>query len=224
MARPRKKSPPKQLKVVYVTSSDFKKEENRVFAQHCEVKRARVKDSFEFEFRNVPIRELLEVDLTVMVREEVLRAYSQIQVPCIVEHAGLIFDDYRDSWYPGGLTKPMWNTLGDRFLKETNSAGRRAVARAVVAYCDGKRTYTFVGETPGTLADSPRGSRHFYWDTVFIPEDPSGKTAGKTYAEICDDRSLGLPYKMINLSQSSRAMVEFLTFLRHNPQPDLWNP
>src|SRR5262249_33080905 len=152
------------------------------------------------------------VDLTVMVRQEVVRAYSQIQVPCIVEHAGLIFEDYRDSWYPGGLTKPMWNTLGDKFIKETNSAGRRAIARAVIAYCDGKQTYTFTGETLGTLAKRPRGSRRFYWDTVFIPDDHSSKTGGKTYAEICDDASLGLAYKMTKFSQSARAMLAFLRF------------
>src|SRR4051812_15327036 len=110
MARARRKPPQKKIKVVYVTSSEFKKQENRVFVEHSElVDGTPVKDLFEFEIRDVSIRELLEVDLTVMVREEVVRAYSSIQVPCIVEHAGLIFDAYRDSWYPGGLTKPMWN-------------------------------------------------------------------------------------------------------------------
>ena len=41
----------------------------------------------------------------------------------------------------GGLTKPMWDTLLDRFVDETKSAGRHATARAVVAYCDGCNIY-----------------------------------------------------------------------------------
>jgi hypothetical protein len=59
----------------------------------------------------------------------VASAYAQVKVPCIVEHAGLIFDDYKDRSYPGGLTKPMWNTLRDRFIEETRSANRGATAR-----------------------------------------------------------------------------------------------
>lgn len=212
----------KKIKVVYVTSNDFKIEENKLFFQHCKLRDGTaVSDSFEFEYRRNPISEILEVDLAIMVQAEVTKAYSQIRVPCIVEHAGIIFDSYRDLSYPGGLTKPMWNTLKDRFIQETNSAGRQAVARAVIAYCDGKQVKTFVGETAGKLADRPRGNRSFYWDTVFIPDD-TGVAAGKTYAEIVDDPNLGLQYKIEHLSQSSRAMLNFLEYMRENPNTGLW--
>ncbi len=154
-----------------------------------------------------------------MVMEEVTKAYSEIKVPCIVEHAGLIFDGH-DS-YPGGLTKPMWNALNDRFIQETHSANRRATARAVVAYCDGKSVTTFVGETAGSIAAAPRGKREFYWDTVFVPDDPGGKAQNLTYAEIVENPALGLKYKMSHLSQSSRAMLKFLDF-RLQFAPSLW--
>ena len=212
-----------KTKVVYVTSSSFKKEENKAFTESCTLNDGTaVSDLFEFEFRNVSILEVLEVDLRVMVQAEVTKAYSQLKVPCIVEHAGLIFSDYIDRSYPGGLTKPMWNALGDQFIHETNSAGRKAIARAVVAYCDGMSVHTFVGETTGTLADAPRGGRKFYWDTAFIPDDPTDQVSGKTYAEIVEDPSFGLKYKMQYLSQSSRAMIEFLEFLRKHPTNALW--
>ena len=209
-------------KVVYVTSSDFKREENRVFHEHAILDGTPVRDLFDFEIRPVPIVETLEVDLRVMVQVEVTKAYTQIRVPCIVEHAGLIFDDYKQASYPGGLTKPMWNTLGFDFLEETKSKNRRATARAVVAYCDGMSVHTFVGETPGILADAPRGARQFYWDTVFIPDDPTGRVSGMTYAEIVEDASLGLEYKMTVLSQSSRAMLDFLRYLRQQGRSPLW--
>jgi inosine/xanthosine triphosphate pyrophosphatase family protein len=172
--------------------------------------------------RPVPIKEILEVDLQLMVQAEVTSAYSQIRIPCIVEHAGLIFEEYKKDSYPGGLTKPMWDTLKDRFVEETKSAGRRAIARAVIAYCDGKGVRTFVGETKGELASRPRGNRAFYWDTIFVPDDPTGRAAGKTYAEIAEDAALGLRYKVLELSQSGRAMLSFLEYLRKVGIAELW--
>lgn len=210
-------------KVVYVTSSQFKREENDTFVQHCKLSDGTlVQDSFEFDLRNVPIKEILEVDLRVMVSAEVTKAYAHIRIPCIVEHAGLIFDEYKDSSYPGGLTKPMWDTLGNRFIEETKSAGRRAIARAVVAYCDGMSVKTFVGETQGTLASKPKGSRKFYWDTVFIPDTDDPNVKGKTYAEIVGDPALGLRHKMEHLSQSAKAMRSFLDHIARNPGNSLW--
>ncbi len=212
-----------KISVVYVTSSEFKREENQAFVQECVLTDGRrVNEVFEFDIRPVPIQEILNVELSVMVSAEVVSAYSQLKVPCIVEHAGLIFSEYADSSYPGGLTKPMWNTLKDRFIDETQSAGRRAIARAVVAYCDGKQVKTFMGERTGMIATEPRGRREFYWDTVFIPDDPTGRAVGRTYAEIVADDSLGLAYKMRELSQSSSAMMSFLKYRLETGDPELW--
>ena len=210
-------------KVFYVTSSKFKQEENRIFQEEATLSDGtKVSDVFEFEIRSVHIKEILEVDLALMVQAEVTSAYSQIRVPCIVEHAGLIFEEYRDQSYPGGLTKPMWNALRDQFIEETKSANRRAIARAVIAYCDGMSVNTFIGETKGTLAPKPHGKREFYWDTIFQPDDPTGKATGKTYAEIVEDPSLGLRYKVLNLSQSSRAMKNFLEYRKKVGPSALW--
>lgn len=212
-----------KIRVVYVTSSKFKREENEVFVQECTLRDGtRIDEVFDFDIRPVPIQEILNVDLRVMVSAEVVSAYSQLKVPCVVEHAGLIFSEYTDRSYPGGLTKPMWDTLQDRFIEETKSAGRAAVARAVVAYCDGMQVKTFAGERMGKIAERPRGSREFYWDTVFIPEDPSNQSNGLTYAEIVESKSLGLAYKMRALSQSSLAMTEFLEYRLQVGEPALW--
>ncbi len=211
------------MRVVYVTSSAYKREENAVFVEHCKLDDGTpIRDLFEFDIRPVPIQEILNVDLKVMVAAEVVSAYSQLKVPCIVEHAGLIFEEYVDESYPGGLTKPMWDTLRERFVAETNSTNRRAIARAVVAYCDGMTVMTFVGERKGSIAEAPRGSREFYWDTVFVPDDPSGKAVGMTYAEIAQDTSLGLEYKMTELSLSSAAMKSFLQHRAEVGEAELW--
>jgi inosine/xanthosine triphosphate pyrophosphatase family protein len=209
--------------IVYVTSSEYKIEESKIFAQRCKFADGLViSDMFEFDYRSVSIRETLEVDIQRMVKEEVQKAYAQIKVPCIVEHAGLIFQDFLTQSYPGGLTKAMWNALGDRFVQETNSGGRPAIARAVIAYCDGMTVHTFVGETQGKIADCPKGERKFYWDTIFIPDEPGVCKLGKTYAEIVDIPDMGVPYKVTNLSQSTRAMFKFLEFLRNHTYSELW--
>lgn len=215
---------PTQRTVTYVTSSTFKIEENKIFWAKCQLSDGtRVCDQFCFEYRKVEIPERLEVDIEKMVRDEVREAYAKLRIPCIVEHAGLIFDDYDTLSYPGGLTKPMWNTLGPEFIKETNSAGRGAIARAVVAYCDGKRIRTFTGETTGRISAVPKGDRKFYWDTVFIPNDPTGKCKDKTYAEIVADTHLGLEFKVQELSQSTKAMKKFLDSLRSSGGVGLWS-
>lgn len=205
-------------KLVYVTSSPFKRQENEILRAQCELDDGRrVDEVFEFAIRELEIKEILETDISVMVQAEVANAYSQIKVPCVVEHAGLIFEEYRDRHYPGGLTKPMWNTLQDRFLDETASRGRHATARAVVAYCDGMSIRTFIGETSGHLSNAPRGNREFYWDTVFIPDDPESGTPGtKTYAEIVAEKD-GLAHKVIRLSQSTKAMLQMLNCAKSEP-------
>jgi len=109
----------------------------------------------------------------------------------------------------------MWNTLGSRFVAETNSANQKVVAKAVVAYCNGMVVKTFVGETTGTLTSEPRGNRDFYWDTIFIPEN-----SNETYAEIADKH--GLEEKMKKYSQSAKAMIRFLKYLQNEPENDLW--
>lgn len=172
----------------------------------------------QFDFRGIPIKEVLDVELSVVVRAEVKEAYQVIQTPCIVERAGLIYDRHRSTSYPGGLTKAMWNALGEGFVLETNGAGQGAIARAVVAYCNGMTIQTFVGETHGTIASNPRGSRSFYWDTVFLPDDSAGGRGTKTYAEIA---TLSIAQK-VTLSQSTKAMRALVEYLATEPTPDLW--
>lgn len=214
-------------RVVYVTSSDYKRAENQLFVQHVRLSDGTpVASVFRFDLRPVRIQETLEIRITEMVRAEVKHAYSKLGVPCVVEHAGLIFDEYRGSGeeaqYPGGLTKPMWDALGEGFLAELAAGGRRAAARAVIAYCDGQSVHTFVGETEGQLASEPRGSREFYWDTVFVPDNPDGSPGTLTYAEIVDEPSLGLRHKVEHLSQSTKAMRLMLDWLQAAGPPALW--
>lgn len=205
-------------KIVYVTQSEYKRQENRLFCDQP-FRQKKVRDFVEFDLREATIPEVLEVNLEEMVKHEVKAAYQRFRVPCIVEHAGLIFEDYESASYPGGLTKPMWNALGENFVKETQSSSRGAIARAVVAYCDGLSIHTFVGETRGIIAEAPKGDRQFYWDTIFIPRQPDQSNT-LTYAEIASD-ARGVEHK-VELSQSSKAMQQFVAFFLDAESSDLW--
>jgi XTP/dITP diphosphohydrolase len=207
--------------VTYVTSSAFKRDELAVINEHCLLLGSvPIPSRFDFDIREIDLKETLDVSLEAIVSAEARDAYAKTRVPVIVEHAGLIFVEHESAGYPGGLTKPMWNSLGLNFIDETNSAGRAVIARACIGYCDGQSVRTFVGETYGRLASEPRGDRKFYWDVLFVPDDDN--ESGLTYAEIVEDPAKGLAEKVLKHSQSRKAMVKFLEWRLDN-DPPLWN-
>jgi XTP/dITP diphosphohydrolase len=203
----------RKITVRYATSSTFKRQEVAEILITVDIdgprgRPLRAGDAFDFEFLSVATDEPLERDLETMVRHKVRSAYRRIMAPCIVEHAGLVLERFNTVSYPGGLTQPMWDAVGaEGFVESMRWAGNRAIARAVVGYCDGLCLRTFVGETRGTMVSKPRGSRSFYWDTVFCP-DGGGNL---TYAEISDQDG-GLDRK-VALSQSTKAMMACLRHL-----------
>lgn len=202
----------KKISIIFATRSEFKRREIEAvsltgeFLDFDNVTR-KVGDRFDIRFSDVRTDEPLEIDLVAMVRHKAVSAYRSLLVPCLVEHAGLIFEATRDAGFPGGLTQPMWDSLkpeGEGFLSRTHGANEPAIARAVFGYCDGMEVRTFVGETQGKIADRPRGDRRFYWDTVFCPVE----FGGKTYAEVAQEAD-GIAEKM-KISQSFRALRQFL--------------
>jgi XTP/dITP diphosphohydrolase len=209
------------VEIVYSTTSPYKKAEIEEACRSVSIStpdgvQVKIGQVFRFEFRDGQPSEPLERDLEQMVRHKVADAYRKLLVPCIAEHAGLIFEEHLLENYPGGLTQPMWDALGaEKFIAETAGRGRRAVARAVVGYCDGLNVRCFQGDTPGTLVD-PSGDRKFYWDTIFVPE-----TQTMTYADICSDPSKGLKMK-VALSQSTKALIKFLEYRLNVGAPKLF--
>jgi XTP/dITP diphosphohydrolase len=208
----------KVIKVVYCSWSPFKKEEWSLAKDHMELdSRPGVKlgELFELEFRRTSTSEPLLCDLEAMVRSKIESAYRAVQVPCIVEHAGLILEGYEAKSFPGGLTQPMWDSLdASKFANCCSTLSTKAIARAIVGYCDGMNVKTFVGETKGTLSSTARGNRDFYWDTIFCPDGG----AGKTYAEMVGADKAGLLSKL-QISQSIRALKKFLEYrLANDPE------
>lgn len=97
----------KLIKIIYCSWSSFKKEEWQNAKDQFELDSQpgkKLGELFELEFRQVPTSEPLLCDLEAMVKFKIKSAYRYTQVPCIVEHAGLIIEGYEDRSFPGGLT------------------------------------------------------------------------------------------------------------------------
>jgi XTP/dITP diphosphohydrolase len=205
------------ISVIYCSWSPFKKEEWGCIKDVFELDEKpgyKLSQLFNLEFRNVHTTEPLLCDLEKMVSVKVESAYRSVRVPCIVEHAGLVLEGYEEKSFPGGLTQPMWDALdAPRFVTSCSILSTRATARAVIGYSDGMNIKTFVGETKGSLAATPKGSRAFYWDTIFCPDGFDART----YAEIVGDDRSGL-IKKLEVSQSIKALrSSWLTAWRTNP-------
>jgi inosine/xanthosine triphosphate pyrophosphatase family protein len=203
------------ISVIYCSWSPFKKEEWGCIKDVFELDEKpgyKLGQLINLEFRNVPTTEPLLCDLEKMVSFKVESAYRSVRVPCIVEHAGLVLEGYQEKSFPGGLTQPMWDALdAPGFVASCSTLSTRATARAVIGYCDGMNIKTFVGETNGSLAATPRGSRAFYWDTIFCPDGFDDRT----YAEIVGDERSGL-IKKLEVSQSIKALKKFMAYRLEN--------
>jgi len=203
------------VQIVYCSLSSFKIEEWGAIKDRFELDvrlGKKLADLFNITFRDVITQEPLLCDLQKMVRFKAESAYRQVRVPCIVEHAGLILEGYEGKSYPGGLTQPMWDALGpEQFVASCAPLASRAIARAVIGYCDGTNIYTFVGEMNGTLSPEPRGGREFYWDVIFCPDGFDNQT----YAEIVGPNAEDL-VKKLEVSQSIKALKAFMQFRLQN--------
>lgn len=150
----------------------------------------------------VPIHEIQTHDMDLMVRDKVLRAFSQIGHRIFVEQTCLHLDALNR--FPGGLTQPFWDALeADRFAELFGRENQRSVTAVTwIGYCDGRQVHHFQGEIKGTVAREPRGDRSFQWDCVFIPEGHD-----ETFAEM-GERKNEISMRRLALSRFAEHLKE----------------
>ena len=179
------------MSLYFITSNPYKKEEA------LEIFKGR---GITLEIVDIPIQEIMHLDLKVIVKDKILKAYKEFGLPCVVEHGAIKIEALNG--LPGGISKVVWDNIGNKLCKLILSGeARNAEAESVVGYCDGKQIYLFSGITKGTIAHEARGKRMFQWDPIFIP-----KGSTKTYSE------LGFPEKE-RYSQATKAWKKFIKFL-----------
>mgnify|MGYP001160899463 CR=1 FL=1 len=116
------------------------------------------------------LQEIQTTDMHELVKFKLRQAYDYAQAPVIVEDTSLYFEAWNK--LPGPLVKFFLKNLGlskmVRALSEFNS--NSALATCCLGLTkDGKSMQLFEGTVKGVIVH-PRGSEHFGWDAIFLPE------------------------------------------------------
>ncbi len=116
------------------------------------------------------IHEIQSLNLEEVLKVKATEAFRQLKLPVIVDDVSLAFDEMKG--LPGPLIKWFLDTLGPegvcRFADLTKT--RAATAIVGVGYCDTKGFKAFFGSKKGVIAQYPKGTGGFGWDSVFIQE------------------------------------------------------
>ena len=128
---------------------------------------------------SLDLPEIQAIEVDDILRSKAKLAYKKIQKPCLVEDTGLYIRALNG--FPGALAKWVEKTMGwDKFadlLKDLKD--RRAYAKCVVCYYDGKKYRFGKGKVAGSISPKPRGVNNFGWDCIFVP-----RGFRKTWAEM----------------------------------------
>ncbi len=113
--------------------------------------------------------EIQSLDLKEIVGHKVRQAYDKIKTPVIVEDVSLEFEALNS------LPGPFIKFFVDKVPFETicsmlHGKTRRATARCVFGYYDGKILKLFEGSLGGEIAETPAGEKGYGWDRLFIPD------------------------------------------------------
>ena len=146
------------------------------------------------------IHEIQTEDINNIVKDKVLKAFTQVGRPVFIEHTGLYIDSLKG--FPGGLTQVFWDKLeAEKFTELFGGLENTSLtAKTVIAFCNTKKIYTFEGAVEGNIASMPRGNRDFQWDCVFIP-----KGFDDTFAEMGEKKN--------DISMRKKAFDNFRDFL-----------
>ncbi|MFA6285102.1 MAG: non-canonical purine NTP pyrophosphatase [Parcubacteria group bacterium] len=146
---------------------------------------------FPVDHRKIYLDELQSLDLRKIVEHKVRQAFAMIRRPVIVEDVSLEFCAL------GKLPGPFIKFFVENMPFQTicslvDGKSRKAVARCVFGYFDGKNLKLFEGKLDGKIAKKPAGKNGYGWDRIFIPEGYS-----VTRAELgeADDRKTYLKAK-----------------------------
>lgn len=158
------------MKIYFLSSNEHK---------ITEVRKILSSDKIEVLAFSNKINEIQSEDMHAIARDKVIKAYKIIARPVFVEQTGLLIKKFGN--LPGGLTQIFWDSLqADKFSEFfAKDEGTDTIAKTVLAYCDGRKVYTFEGEIKGDIINPPRGNREFQWDCVFQPDGYD-----KTFAEL----------------------------------------
>lgn len=183
----------------------MKKLKNLYFITGNKGKLAEIESILGIKLQNIALDldEIQEMDIEKIVRKKAIDAYSKIKQPLIVDDGGVYFETWNG--FPGPLVKFIDKTGGVdlvlRMLK--NETNRNIVLKAAIGYHDGKDVQVFIGEIKAKIAQEPKGTNGWSWDTIFIPE-----SLDKTLAELTNEEKN-------EISHRRKAIEKFKEYLNN---------
>jgi non-canonical purine NTP pyrophosphatase (RdgB/HAM1 family) len=122
---------------------------------------------YPLEHHALDLEEIQAVDVQKVVAHKTRQAFDILQKPVLVEDTSLEFDAMQ------GLPGPFIKWFGEKSLDLVGQMlngfdTRAATARTCYGLCAGQEVKFFEGTMRGTIAEKPRGSRGFGWDSLFI--------------------------------------------------------
>jgi inosine triphosphate pyrophosphatase len=122
----------------------------------------------EFSSKDIDLPEIQSLDIHMIAKDKVKRAYALLNAPVIVEDVSLGFDDLGD--LPGPFYKFFREKLGDEVLLKlaTLTKSNKVTVQCIAAYYDGKSLLYGKGTISGEVVE-PRGKNGFGFDPFIVP-------------------------------------------------------
>jgi XTP/dITP diphosphohydrolase len=144
----------------FATSNDYK---------FFEFKRLFAARGVTLEHINLEVQEIQTIDIAAIIKDKVVKAYSKITRPVLVDHSGFSLEALKG--LPQGLNKQFWAVLKDEVCEVAAQLGNnRATTIVYLGLCDGRRIHTVVQDTPGLVPPRPAPGGTFHLDRVFVPD------------------------------------------------------
>ena len=147
---------------------------------------------------SLELDEIQSMDLAEVVEHKVRQAYSILKKPVLVEDVGFYIKQWNG--FPGPLVKWLQETMGyTKLTKLLDKKNRQVEWQVMYGFFDGKKVQIFKGSGLGTIADKPRGTKGWGFDTILIP-----KGSAKTYAQMGSDERIKVSARMLALRKLRR--------------------
>jgi len=156
---------------------------------------------FSVEQIEIDLPEIQAINVQTVIEAKAKSAYHQVGRAILVEDTGLSIKAWNGM--PGALITWFLKSVGNegicRMLEGFED--RQATAETWIGFYDGKHVESFFGITNGTIAESPRGTKGFGWDSLFIPDG-----FNKTFAELTEDEKA-------HISMRTEAVLKLKAYL-----------
>ncbi len=156
---------------------------------------------YNLEQIKIDLYEPQGINLVQIASEKAKDAFYKTGKIVLVEDTGIEFNAW--GGLPGPLIKWFLDTVGNEGIIKMIEGfeNRSVVAKTVVAFYDGKKTHSFVGEIKGKISDSIQGDDGFGWDPIFIPEGYD-----KSFAEMTKEEKNKISMRKLALDKMKKIL------------------